>query len=161
MIKIQVWSSIPLHSNYFHVTSCHGAFTLLTVTYSCLVANQAQKSGIDHLFQKFANRYQPDHEVIVDEVMIRFQGQSSLCCAYPSSPPNGEPRCGYLEMPPTPGLIGTRTLLTRVTKMVTLPGLKNTGKKNHGARVVKILAAKLKGSITVIFVVIFCNFFTS
>ena len=103
---------------------------------------------INHFSAKFAEIYNPDKNVAVDEAMIKFQGRSSLKQFMPQKPIKrgikvwvlGDSSNGYF------------------TKFEVYTGKGATAEKGLGTRVVKSLTSELKGKNHHVF---FDNYFTT
>ena len=103
---------------------------------------------IDHLSKQFADLYEPNKEVAVDEAMIKFTGRSAVKQYMPMKPIKrgikvwvlGDSHNGYFH---------TFQVYT---------GKEDSGEKQLGQRVVKDLTRLLKGKNHHVF---FDNFFTS
>ena len=104
---------------------------------------------IDHLSTKFAEAYNPNHDLAVDEVMIKFQGRSSLK--------------QYMPLKPTKRGINVWVAADSTNGYFTwfefYSGKKdNTVEHGLGARVVKTLTSDFKGKYHRVF---FDNYFTT
>ena len=89
---------------------------------------------IDHLSTKFAQTYEPHHDIAVDEAMIKFQGRSSLKQYMPLKPTKHRIKI-WVAADSTNGYFSRFEVYTG----------KNTTEHGLGARVVKSLNSDLKG----------------